>query len=221
MYTVSLSAISFGSEPAGPPCECNEIFENYLWHELSTLEPSQLLRGPGVYALRVMDIGKDAAWVVDSFSSLTRVERISGSECPVLYIGSTGKLAQKCRRLTKGGAQPYLRYYHSYSAAGNSSTGYLGLEPREKARAEIDSYCIITARSTVEILLSMGKLCDERYGNRSDSPCEIGGRSLGICLPLIHMAMRISTFNELLQTLWLGSAARLASLSAICEPEAC
>ncbi|RLE67503.1 MAG: hypothetical protein DRJ43_07325 [Thermoprotei archaeon] len=90
--------------PQGPPCACDEVFREFWWSELTRIDPRRLPREPGVYAIRVLERGRDPLYVYDeamkwlnktrwsaliSYAGrrLRRLRRIG--ECPVIYIGAT------------------------------------------------------------------------------------------------------------------------------------
>jgi hypothetical protein len=106
---------TFRAKPLGSPCTCDYLLQGFSWRLLTELNCDYLPQAPGVYVLRVVKMGDvDAAvtflrdvitkarWSeVGMFLKprLRRLERLKGSRCPVVYIGSTASLRGRCRDL--------------------------------------------------------------------------------------------------------------------------
>jgi len=129
---------------------------------LIDLSCNSLPEASGVYVLRLVNMGelnvdeaieflKDlcgrARWrEVEAFASsrIERLERLRGSKCPVLYIGSTGNLRGRCRDL-----------------AGKRHTVFLALLALLTTGAEIDyGYKTTPLRSEAE---NLERELKERY----------------------------------------------------------
>lgn len=154
---------SFRRKPTGQPCKCDDIFNGFLWHELTTLKSNQLPREPGVYALRVIEMGRDVAEVIENLRKhivqsrwnelihfvegrLARIKRIGGSVCPVLYIGSTQNLAFRYRSLTRGRHTVFFAVLPLLLNGWKLEYGYLRLETPDKAKWKegslLHDYCV-------------------------------------------------------------------------------
>ena len=132
-------------------CICDGLFEGFKWTSLTGLNCDSLPEAPGVYVLRLVNMGElnidgaieflrnlcdKAKWrEIKNFASsrIKRLERLKkrleSSECPVLYIGSTRNLRNRCRDL-----------------AGKRHTVFLALLALLVAGTEIDyGYKIVTS----------------------------------------------------------------------------
>jgi hypothetical protein len=112
-------AQGFRARPLGLPCFCDGIFQGFAWKELSEVRSEELPKSPGVYVLRLVDEG-DVDGAIDFLrdivdrvgwselrgfvsARLKRLERLKGRlesrGCPVIYIGSSKSLANRCAEL--------------------------------------------------------------------------------------------------------------------------
>ncbi len=99
----------------GRRCICDYLFKHFRWVNLATVSDKDLPNEPGVYVLRLVysdnDVDEVRRGVLRSYSigieilrrakwarlsrywgpRIERIRRIDPSQCPVLYIGCSGK----------------------------------------------------------------------------------------------------------------------------------
>ncbi len=111
----SLRHSIFRRRPLGKECICDQLFQGFLWSELSSLKSSRLPGKPGVYVVRVIE--RDVECLKERLKLLEeliletgwreligyvkpRLERVLKiGDCPVVYIGSSGNLQSRLQDL--------------------------------------------------------------------------------------------------------------------------
>ena len=92
-------------------CECEALFTKFLWTNLTSIDPNDLPKSSGVYAIRTRKRGSKVKEVIEKVYDYlkrtewhpfmdfvnNRLERVTTiSDCPIIYIGAapTGLMAR-------------------------------------------------------------------------------------------------------------------------------